>query len=316
MPIIDPYETSYGKLINKARLVKEIRDYVLTSRNPLNYEFKTNNDSEVAFVAGVTKEEENLSLFDHPIIFKNIKDSDVVAVDLRKFLRSTNDDEVFELSGLVKDGAGFDFNVLRGLLTADFLAHDYGNLRQCYDAISMSLAATIASLLNFYVKLNPEEIVYVEIACAYYANLLFIDAKDIDDIRPNLVARVSNFRYSIPTTKTLVSKILENVHTTDQDINGLITVIKQVLPEEKSNLINDTVIVNLLSNVWYGPGGNETLVIGLEHMPTWISIVYVSFAHMAYKRSRLTTILNKYSKSIDPKSFVKEIENYLKEKHA
>lgn len=313
MPILDPYETSYGKLINKARLIKEVRDYVLTSSNPLNYEYKTNNDSEIAFITGCIKEEENLPLFDHPLIFKNIKDTDVVAVDLRKFLKNEKE-QPLELQSIVRDGAGYSFSVLRGLLTADFLAHEYGNLRQCYGSISMALAHLVSSLIDHTIKLNPEEKLYVEVGVAFYANLLFIDAKDFDDLKPNLIARVSNFRYSLAVTKTIVNKILENVGNVDQDINGLLTVIKQVLPEEKSTLVNDTVLVNLLSNVWYGPGGTETVVIGLEHMPTWIAVVFVSLAEMSYKRSRLSTTFNKYSKSIDPKDFVKNIENYIKEK--
>lgn len=110
MPILDPYETSYGKLINKSRLVKEIRDYVLKSGEKLNYEYESGSDATLAFITGYSKEEQELSLFEHPLLFKDIKDKDVIAVDMRKFLRESKE-KPLKLSELVKDGAGFDFNL-------------------------------------------------------------------------------------------------------------------------------------------------------------------------------------------------------------
>lgn len=311
MPVIDAYETTYGKLLNKGRLIKDIKDYVLTADNDLAFELKT-EDVKMAVLTGVFKEEKDLPLFEHPLIFDGIRNEKIVAVDLRKFVKEA-DEAPLSLREIVKDGAGFEFNVLRGLLTVDFLNHDYGSMRQCYAGIAMSYAATIATLLNVYVKLNPDEMIALEIGCAYFVNTLFVDEKDIVELSDNLIARVSNLRFSLPTTRTTVTKILENVQITSQDLEGLISVIKQVLPEEKANIVNDTVIVNLLSNAWYGPGGSETLVIGLEHMPTWVAVAYASLGHMSYKKSRLTSIFTKYNKSIESKDFVKEIEHYFKE---
>lgn len=312
MPIIDAYETTYGKLLNKGRLIKDIKDYVLTADNDVTYEFK-NEDIKMAVLTGTYADEKDLPLFEHPLVFDGIRNDKYVAVDIRKYVRESNED-VLTTRDIVKDGAGYEFNILRGLLTVDFLNHDFGTMRQCYSGIAMSYAATIATLLNVYIKLNPDEIVALEIGCAYFASTLFVDEKDIIELSDNLMARVSNFRFSLPTTRTTVTKILENVQITSQDLEGLISVIKQVLPEEKATLINDTVLANLLSNAWFGPGGSETLVIGLEHMPTWVAVVYASLGHMSYKKARLTAIFNKYNKSIDAKDYVKEIQHYLKER--
>lgn len=312
MPIIDAYETTYGKLLNKGRLIKDIKDYVLTTSNDLKYEIKT-EDVKLAIITGAYPEEKDLPLFEHPLVFEGIRNDQFVAVDVRKYVRDV-EEAPLEVREIVKDGAGFEFAILRALLTADFLNHDYGTMRQCYAGIAMSYASTIATLLNVYVKLNPDELVALEIGCAYFVNTLFVDEKDIVELSDNLIARVSNFRFSLPTTRTTVTKILEQVQIPSQDLNGLISVIKQVLPEEKSTLINDTILVNLLSNVWYGPGGSETLVIGLEHMPTWIAVTYVSLGHMSYKKARLSAIFAKYNKSIDAKTYIKEVEHYFKEK--
>lgn len=312
MPIIDPYETSYGKVINKSRLIKEVQDYIIRSDERLSYEYIVSEDTGFAIITGWNKEEQDLPVFDHPLIIQDVKKRNIVVVDVRKFVKN-HDVQPSAVNEIVKDGAGYEFTVLRGLLTVDFLNHEYGNLRQIYNGISMSYAAVVATLLHGCMNFNPQELVRVEIACAYFANLLFIDQRDIPDMRNNIVARVSNFKYSIPVGKSLITSTLEDIPEINQDIYGLITLIKTVIPEEKAELVNDALLVNLLSNIWYGPGGNEPLVIGLEHMPTWIAIVYVSLANLMYKRAKLTSILTKYNKSIDSKEYIKEIEIYLKE---
>lgn len=314
MPIIDPYETTYGKVINKVRLIKDIQSYIVRSDDSLCYEFVNTGDSKLAIITGYNEEERSLPIFDHPLIIKDVKDNNIVVVDVRKYIKPVKDEQPYTLSDLVKDGAGYKFSILRGLLMADFLNHDYGNLRQVYPAISMSYAAVLATLINGYCTLNPEEIVFVELACAYFVNTLFVDRDDIDDLKQNILARISSFRYSLPVTKTTVQRLLGDTQYLGQDLEGLLGLIKQVLPPEKAELINDSVLVNLLSNAWFGPGGGETLVIGLEHMPTWIATVFVSLDSLTYKRAKLSSILAKYSKSIDSKSFIREIENYIKEK--
>lgn len=314
MPIIDPYETTYGKVVNKSRLVKDIQNYLIRTDGSLSYEYLNTGDSKLAVITGYNEEERSLPIFDHPLLVKDVKDRDIVVVDVRKYIKPIKDEQPYNLSDIVKDAAGYKFSILRGLLTIDFINHDYGNLRQVYPAISMSYAGVLATLINGYCTLNPEELVYAELACAYFANTLFVDRDDVDELKQNILARISTFRYSIPVTKPTVHRLLDDVQYTDQTIDGLLGLIKQVLPAEKAELINDSVLVNLLSNVWYGPGGGETLVIGIEHMPTWIATVYVSLDSLTYKKARLSTIMNKYSKSIDPKGFVREIENYIKEK--
>lgn len=314
MPIIDPYETSYGKVINKTRLLKEVSDYVAHSSEPLSYEFRAPGDNtKLVFITGFNDEEKNLTVFDHPLVFKDIKNNNIVACDVRSYVNTNKDEQPLELLAAAKDTFGLKYAALRALLMADFLEHNYGVLRSSYSSITMSFASSIATLINLYVRLNPEDIVKVELACAYYINMLFVDAKDMNDMADNIVARISSFKYTVPVMKTLVTKMFEGYSMKGQTVYDLIDVIKYVLPEEKANIINDTVLVNLMSNIWYGPGGNETLVIGLEHAPTWIGVVYLSLANMAYKRARLSTMIVK-SRGVDFKEFIKDVDIYIKER--
>lgn len=315
MPIIDTYETTYGKIINKTRIAKEIREYYVRADVALNYEYSTGTDVGICFITGYSKEEQDLILFDHPILFKDIKDHWIVAIDLRKFVKSIKDDEQpLSIQDIVKDQAGCEFSILRGLLVADFLNHDYGVVRPLYQGMAVSYGCLIGKLLNFYTKLNPDEQVEVEIAAALFASSLTVDMSDLDDSLPNLIARVANYKYSIGITKHAIEQVASKVYIKGHSLADMIDVIKQVLPEEKAQLINDSILINLLSNMWFGPGGNETLIVALEHLPTWIATVYISLNHTSYKRARLSQFLNSISRQLDSKEYIKNVEIYLKEK--
>lgn len=315
MPIIDAYETTYGKIINKARIAKEIREYYVRSDVALNYEYNSGCSTGLCFITGYSKEEQDLILFDHPVLFKDIKENWIVAVDLRKFVKSIKDDEQpISIQDVAKDQAGLDFSILRGLLVADFLDHNYGVARPLYQGMAVGYGCLLGKLLNIYTKLNPDEQVEVEIAAALFCSSLTVDMQDLDDTLLNIIARISNYKYSIGISKHTIEQIASKLYIKGQSLDDLLDLIKQVLPEEKAQLINDSVLINLLSNMWFGPGGNETLIVGLEHLPTWIATSYISLQHTSYKRARLSQFLNSISRQLDSKEYIKNIELYLKEK--
>ena len=72
---IDPYLTSYGRLINIENLKKELLKYVITNDSNLNYEYATEDQSKLVFITGYNSEEKELPLFEHPIIIKDMKNN-------------------------------------------------------------------------------------------------------------------------------------------------------------------------------------------------------------------------------------------------
>jgi hypothetical protein len=72
--------------------------------------------------------------------------------------------------------------------------------------------------------------------------------------------------------------------------------------------------MNSLSSIWYGHGTSETINISLEHPPTWIALLYTVFSSRSYKKTRLSMLLDKNKKNIDPDIVVKTIFGYLAER--
>ena len=114
--------------------------------------------------------------------------------------------------------------------------------------------------------------------------------------------------------KKHIAMTIERLNSDDRSIAGLISKVKEVLPEEKSALITQGVLVNLLSNVWYGAGGSESVLMGLEHVPSWIALMYSATVDKTYKRSRLASILEMSARKLDVNEIDKFITNYIKSK--
>ena len=315
MIISDPYSTSYGKLINKERVTKELTKYLISTSDSRNYEFKNSTDCRLLFITGCNPDEKDLQIFNQPLVFKNMKNEYYVAVDLRKYVRQ-NDKEFIYLQDEFKDKAGCKFLTVAACFISDFVSEEFGAYRPVYKGVTAAYAMFISYLVDNVIKLNPAEKIALEINVMWFANLLLIPSAKKSEYHDSIIAKISNTKLSIPTNRKMVANVLEGKESMDLELSveGLITLIKASLPDEKKELITEGVLLNMLANVWCGPGGNETIIMALECMPLWIALVYTCCEDLTYKRTKLSTIFEKYSKSIENKDLVKTLDLVMKEK--
>lgn len=316
MICLDPYKTSYGKLLNVSKAEAELKKYIITSTNKnLNYEYQCNPTSRLVIITGATPEEKEMTIFNHPIMFKDIKDNDVIAIDIRKYVKPHND-YVTSISEIVKDKAGVNYLINSALIIADFHNEDFGEYRKLYESITASYALFVSYVVNFLVPLNPLEKVYVETAACYYANVMLTPGtiEDIPEYNGAIAARISHTRLSLPVIRKTIDELIPKIPLDYISVATLINIIKSVLPEEKEELINETAFINHLSNMWYGPGGNEALIIALDNIAVWISLVYSCLSDTTYKKSRFSNILEKHSKNINSKETIRTLELIFKSK--
>lgn len=316
MIIVDPYSTSYGALINKDKVSKELVKFSITADKNLNYEFRNGDNCEVVFILGKNEDERSLPIFNQPMLVKNMRNEQVVYCDLRKYVKQTREDDVLNAGSVFKDIAACKYLVNASLIMSDFASDTLGNYRNVFGHIAMGYSVLISNIVSMAIILNPLEKLDLEIALAYYASLLLIQDNDILDHKDSIVARLSNFRFSIPVNRKNINTVVDSINSIEinYDVDGLINVIKHILPDEKKELLNDKILITLLSNVWYGPGNNETLIMALECMPLFISLMYSCIQDPTYKRCKVATIFDKFSKNISNKEFVRLMELVLKEK--
>lgn len=312
MLTISPYDTSYGKVLNVSPVIKALMVYGASSTN-LNYELVENTGIKLMFITGYNQDEKDLPVFDHPVIFKDHRNHLVIASDLRKYVRPDKE-QPLNIKDIIKDTNNINFILIRTLATQEFLSNDVGTFREIYKGISTALAMVISSIITVSVPLNPVEKVYVEIVTSFYANRLFSNTDDMDDLKDAVYARVTNSKLSIPITHNTIVTVMSQCNLNANTIEDLIINIKSVLPVEKANLVSTDLLINSMSNLWFGPGGTEAMIIALEHMPTWIALVYSCVTDNTFKRSRLAMMLERSKRNINDKLIESTCELFLKDK--
>lgn len=312
MIITDPYQTSYGKFINIEGLKKDLVKYVITNNSNLNYEYLSDGNTSLVFITGYNVEEKELPLFEHPVVIEDIKGDKIVCVDVRKYVRQHNEQALY-LRDIVKDKSSLNYLVIRAIAMCDYINGDFGTYRPIYKNIALGYAVVVSNIINAIVGLNPIEKVNVELAIAFHFNTLITDS-DVNGKDGAILSRLEQTKFSLPVSKKQIAITIEKLNSDDRSISGLITKVKEVLPEEKSSLITQGVLVNLLSNVWYGAGGSESVLMGLEHVPSWIALMYSATVDKTYKRSRLASILEMSARKLDVNEIDKFITNYIKSK--
>ena len=314
MVVYDPYASSYGKLMNVEKNIKELQKYLITSGfNNHNYEYIPNPKTKLVCIIGANQDEKDLIPLNHPLIFKDVRDQVTIAVDLRKYVKSVQDFPM-NLSEVMKDKASCEFLINTALIISDFIAAEYGDYRKLYESMTSAFALFTSNIVNLLIALNPMEKLLVEIAVCYYANAMLTPGNDMSDYYGPIVARMAHTKLSLPTTKRLIEDTIKDIDVSEVSVSSLMTCIRTVLPEEKAGLIDETLFLNYLSNLTYLPGGNETLIIALDNVCVWMSVLYSSLADVTYKKSRFSAILDKNSRAIGGKEFVRDLELVLKSK--
>lgn len=311
--IINPYDTTYGSLINIGKVKKSVSEYIITTRlRNLNYEFTEEDGVRLVFLTGCTPEEKEIPTFDHPIITEDRKGK-IVTTDLRKYMRSIDEQPLY-LFEASKDVAALTFLISRAMFTAGFLTGNYGIYRKFFKSAITSYADLISHAIDVIVKLNPLELYKVKLTAGWFAYTLFVD-DDVEDYGGMIEAMLGNCKLGIGSNKNVIKEVVSimNDMRYTPTIGDLVTRIKAILPEDKQVVISVDILVNVISNLWYGHGGSETMIISIEHMPTWLALSSTALGDNTYKRTRLSAILSKFSKDIGS-DYYKNVELMIKER--
>ena len=310
---INPYNTTFGAFINTKKHVEALVMFCInTDDRNLNYEYPC-DEIKLMFITGKNQLEKDLPLWDYPLIFRDNKNNEVVACDLRKYVKPTSE-TVVNLSDIVRSKDGFEFVVMNALITCDIANGDYGKFRTIEKTVAGGFAAWISTAVAGALSLTPTEKVYMEIACQHFIYVLLTHG----DIAPSdismIVNKISNAKLSIPLRAKDIAEIVNRLNHNVSTLEDLSDNFKIVVGVNKAVMIDTNSIINIIANNWFGPGGTDTALIAIEHIPTWISMLYAATSNKSYRKSRIATMIDMAKNRLKIQDFVKYIEIYMSER--
>ena len=302
---IDVYETTYGKFFNISKIKDEIKKFLIANRDKdlsYNYNLKSNN-AKLAFITNDYDNTNNIPVFDHPIIIEDIDKSKVVVSDLRKYVKANN--ELLGLNNInnvltevyAKDKNAVDFIINRAIFTGMLLTEDYSVYSNYYNTIITSYSGFISSIINKgIVQLDADKTIRVHIVAGIYTGLMMKNLDNVDyknDI-DMFIGRFKNSAIGKTIKDSTIKEVLDVMHFDKNNYSELIENIQAAVGSDYGAVITKESVSNKLNNLWYGPGGSNTMLMAIEHMPTWFSLCVAVANSKIYDKSRFSVILDKY----------------------
>jgi len=313
MIILNPYDTSYGSLISIDKTIEDLKKFIAIKRSDvLNYEYRNTENVKFIFVTGKDEYEKELPYWEHPLVFKDMDGVYAICTDLRKYV-TIKDDDFISLEEVIRDKNSVEFLIARSIVISDFIEKNIGTYKIYFNDIAGSFSVWLSSAINNIVALSPIEKVEVEIALNFYYHSLFYNEWN-EDVIESISGNISHTKLSMPVNMKLVKSISSKLPEEVIGIQSMAEFIKAVLPENKQLLIDDTAILNTITNAWYGPGNSETIIMSLEHAPTWMALLYINVENKSFKRTRIAMMLDKYKRKFKFDNYIKKIDEVIENK--
>lgn len=316
MIVKNPYSTSYGEMINIDNVIKEVTRYMDINKYPdLSYEVLDKPSAKIVFITGYKKQERELPIWDFPLYHNG-----VIYVDLRKYTKAPEvRDNLAEVEkpdrveSMFRDQASCRFLVAAAITMSQLNSEELTPLRPVLPCIGTAYGMLMSYCSDIIVKLNPIEMLDVEIAGYFFASIMLLYRDTYREFAPSIAARISNSRLSMQPNIKTVDKVINNMieFGIQNNIGSFAKSLSVILPPEKAELITEGSIFQVLSNVWFGPGGTPTIIMSLECMGLFIPLLYTCMTDKTYKKTKLSTIFDKYKKNINDQLVVTTIGNFF-----
>ena len=70
--------------------------------------------------------------------------------------------------------------------------------------------------------------------------------------------------------------------------------------------LNSGILITILGNTWYSINAKELIAVGLEHVPTYLSVIYAAVTQKNFRSSIIAKIAERYSKNGVGENFVRK----------
>lgn len=224
-------------------------------------------------------------------------DSPKWVVDARPYMRNERHSGTYRLVAQ----NDYMFQCIRMALTLQVNQKDSDALLTLGKVPVVTFVRLITHALTNVYQLPLESQIQVSIICAYYYLLQCRSEKQITESENALLAQKITGMVSIPVNT--VMEIMTELNPMG-NVRDLVDAIRQ---HSKSLRLKDFTFENLfmmVANTWIGVNSRENIGVALEHIPTWIALVYTALDEHSYRKTILAQRAQTAGKQIDIKYFI------------
>lgn len=287
------YETTQGSFIpvEKTQLAIQeamIRDYIyVKNKNELLPIERLHG----FFITGRSVSENNIPVFNYPMLITNFRDKDFIACDVRTCYTTNREGEFY-----LKNNVEYNFNLTNMLTNISWLSNFQSEMMYNLNFAGVIFATWLSSVMTRGYALNPMERLKLTIFNYYYYCSLFFTEPLLTEENKQKVALHTIKAFKAPAV--LVFDVFDSV-TELTNIDDYCNFVKDKLLSDNIRLQNfsKAMLLTYISSSWFGYNAKEMLAVSLEHPPTWISIVYAAINERSYKQSMIAKIVSENNRN-------------------
>ena len=315
--MVDIYDGSLGVFLDRDMLSTELNKYLVTAQEPLNYEIKERN-AKIILITGKNEAEKELTLFQHPFIFRTIRGEAAIALDLRPYMKHNLDDMVN-----VRDMFSDKYNgmlQLQRLVFTNLMYEDteigwLGFSRQSLMEAFGSIISNITSMMLF------DRTLLERVDLISKLHLVSMDDDGSDNQLSSYVTRLNR------------KDITELTHGTQKDLYGmmqlkfnnkefnlpsrslgaLVANIKATDNGTRTEGLTVDLYAQTLSRGFYSTNSVELSIGMVEHLPTFIAVLINVVTEGINNKSSFRKIVDSNKRTIKGVELCKQLKEIFEE---
>lgn len=303
MVYLSAYDTTVGSGMNLSSVVQSVKECLIKSyANPLGV--KPQDDVRAYFIIGSDSCESNVPNFIHPVHLESVHKDKFICMDVRNFVRVNPS---VESGFIVKNQTEFDLAKTRLVMNLLWLTQSKNYLRDLSFVPSAIFSSLISeSLAKRFALDAKDQLTLAVLANVYYQFLFKESGEEFTEEEKQKFTTVAIKATRAPAN--FVFQIIDKIETINS-VEDFCTLCKNVLQNVRIENLNAGLLITILSNTWF-TSGKELVAVGLEHPPTWVSIVYAALNDKGYKNSVIAKIAERYFGNKGGNDFIKSFVAY------
>lgn len=254
-------------------------------------------------VYGISPENKEIPGFAHPLIYKDRNDNELVVLDIRGYTRGRKGDELS-----ISNMGEYNFNVVRAALTVYAMKNGVEDMAGLGDLPMAVFARYLGENITKRLAFSPQEQMLITMVSAVYYACMFRPAGDIDERELQKIALKVARATRIPADVVFDHAGALRYMGGPEDF---VQVLREVLNNKRAENLNVPLLYAIVGGGWFGLNNKETVAVSLEHIPTFLSMVYMSLLDRSYRNSGIAKIVQAADRNNAGKSYILSVSRLI-----
>jgi len=318
--MLNIYDGTLGHFVDVNSIKEELIRYQINFKEPLNYNI-VDDDTKVVCILGLNEEENKITVFDHPLVYKDHRDNLTIAGDYKLYTKTNlNYDNITDIRETFKDRYNGMLQLRRLILNKIFLDKGFSPIY----GININLMESFAAILDqVLINLLFDKNIYDPIHLAAYIHWISMDDERSDLKIDDIIHRIPRkYLFKLMNNKLTISKEQfmnivnsEGFRLPSRTIGDLLNNMTLLDTTGRLSKVDLDTLVDVLAKTFFALNRTQLAIGMIEHKPTFLSILYTSLTEGMARNTLIKKVITTRKVVTKPNDIVNKLEMIMNEQY-